>query len=127
MREIRTSGLMSGEGKRVASAIPRLSSTLLPLIPENPCYNLLASRSSVQRRPGRDRVTLCRDRFRRLVAIGPANARGEALPPQVSNYGTKAESPRVSHPSLSLAEIESLGKTCFLRFDGAISDRHREP
>ena len=29
MREIRTSGLMSGEGKRVASAIPRLSSTLL--------------------------------------------------------------------------------------------------
>jgi hypothetical protein len=29
MREIRTSGLMSGEGKRVASVIPRLSSTLL--------------------------------------------------------------------------------------------------
>jgi hypothetical protein len=28
MREIRTSGLMSGEGKRVAQAIPRLSSTL---------------------------------------------------------------------------------------------------
>jgi sorbitol-specific phosphotransferase system component IIBC len=31
MREIRTSGLMSGEGKRVAQAIPRLSSTLLAL------------------------------------------------------------------------------------------------
>ena len=30
MREIRTSGLMSGEGKRVVQAIPRLSSTLLP-------------------------------------------------------------------------------------------------
>ena len=29
MREIRTSGLMSGEGKRVVQAIPRLSSTLL--------------------------------------------------------------------------------------------------
>jgi transposase len=28
MREIRTSGLMSGEGKRIASAPPRLSSTL---------------------------------------------------------------------------------------------------
>jgi len=28
MREIRTSGLMSGEGKRVAKAIPRPSSTL---------------------------------------------------------------------------------------------------
>jgi len=28
MQEIRTSGLMSGEGKRVAHAIPRLSSTL---------------------------------------------------------------------------------------------------
>jgi putative transposase len=28
MREIRTSGLMSGEGKRIASALPRLSSTL---------------------------------------------------------------------------------------------------
>jgi len=33
MREIRTSGLMSGEGKRVVQAIPRLSSTLLP----SPC------------------------------------------------------------------------------------------
>jgi hypothetical protein len=32
MREIRTSGLMSGEGKRVVKAIPRPSSTLLPLI-----------------------------------------------------------------------------------------------
>jgi hypothetical protein len=32
MREIRTSGLMSGEGKRVAHAIPRLSSTLLALV-----------------------------------------------------------------------------------------------
>jgi hypothetical protein len=29
MREIRTSGLMSGEGKRGAHALPRLSSTLL--------------------------------------------------------------------------------------------------
>src|SRR6202162_4480104 len=29
MREIRTSGLMSGEGRRVAKAIPRPSSTLL--------------------------------------------------------------------------------------------------
>ena len=29
MREIRTSGLMSGEGKRIAHAAPRLSSTLL--------------------------------------------------------------------------------------------------
>jgi hypothetical protein len=29
MREIRTSGLMSGEGKRTAQAAPRLSSTLL--------------------------------------------------------------------------------------------------
>jgi len=29
MREIRTSGLMSGEGKRSAYATPRLSSTLL--------------------------------------------------------------------------------------------------
>src|SRR5258707_5177467 len=29
MREIRTSGLMSGEGKRTARAAPRLSSTLL--------------------------------------------------------------------------------------------------
>src|ERR1017187_5019793 len=86
MREIRTSGLMSGEGKRVASAIPRLSSTLLPLIPENPCYNLLASRSSVHRRPARDHVSPCRDRFRRSVAIGPAKARGEAFLPQVSNY-----------------------------------------
>jgi hypothetical protein len=28
MREIRTSGLMSGEAKRIASALPRLSSTL---------------------------------------------------------------------------------------------------
>ena len=59
----------------------------VPVIPENPCYNLRASRSSVQRRPGRDRVTLCRDRFRRLVAIGPAKARGEAFLPQVSNFG----------------------------------------
>ena len=31
MREIRTSGLMSGEGKRSAYATPRLSSTLLAL------------------------------------------------------------------------------------------------
>jgi len=31
MREIRTSGLMSGEGKRTAHAAPRLSSTLLVL------------------------------------------------------------------------------------------------
>ena len=29
MREIRTSGFMSGEGKRIAQAAPRLSSTLL--------------------------------------------------------------------------------------------------
>ena len=29
MREIRQSGLMSGEGKRIALVIPRLSSTLL--------------------------------------------------------------------------------------------------
>jgi len=28
MREIRTSGLMSGEGKRIAQTTPRLSSTL---------------------------------------------------------------------------------------------------
>jgi hypothetical protein len=31
MREIRTSGLMSGEGRRVVQTIPRLSSTLLSL------------------------------------------------------------------------------------------------
>ena len=37
MREIRTSGLMSGEGKRVAHATPRLSSTLLC----SPCFSVL--------------------------------------------------------------------------------------
>jgi hypothetical protein len=32
MREIRTSGLMSGEGRRVVQTIPRLSSTLLVIL-----------------------------------------------------------------------------------------------
>jgi hypothetical protein len=40
MREIRTSGLMSGEGKRVAHAAPRPSSTL----PLNPAYFLLTTK-----------------------------------------------------------------------------------
>src|ERR1019366_10789996 len=51
MREIRTSGLMSGEGKRVASAIPRLSSTLLSF----PCLlrvrNLIPTRVEVDSSP----------------------------------------------------------------------------
>jgi hypothetical protein len=84
MREIRTSGLMSGEGKRVASVIPRLSSTLLALA----CFSVLkkltyfprfkrrarriaegSTEGSFRDRIGRDRAndTLLRAQARPLV------------------------------------------------------------
>jgi hypothetical protein len=43
MREIRTSGLMSGEGKRIAHAAPRSSSTL----PHPPPYPIGRSEQTV--------------------------------------------------------------------------------
>jgi hypothetical protein len=45
MREIRTSGLMSGEGKRTAHAAPRISSTLPSVVHLPSCLPVVGSGS----------------------------------------------------------------------------------
>ena len=124
MREIRTSGLMSGEGKRVAHATPRLSSTLLALVrPERRDHLVGASPTRAMvgwpgswqaarmgNRPGRSPATKAasggRANWRAVTCVKPEQAsKGKSWTPTRPENGegsTVWGSSRQMHPDRSI-------------------------